>query len=106
VCGCEFDNEGIVVQLFAGTQSLSLLQSIHSSFRAQQASYSINAHLHLVPGFGIYEPNLHSPYATAVCTGTHLLIMHTPTGYQQLEVRISITCENKMINTYDLTASR
>jgi hypothetical protein len=52
------------------------------------------------------KQNLHSPYAIVVCTGTLLFTVHTARGYQQLEVRISIICEIKMINIHALTASR
>jgi hypothetical protein len=52
------------------------------------------------------KQNLHSPYAIVVCRGTLSFSVHTARGYQQLEVRVSIICEIKMINIHALTASR
>jgi len=52
------------------------------------------------------KQNLHSPYATMVCKGTLLFTVHTARGYQQLEVRISIICEIKIMNIHASTASR
>jgi len=50
------------------------------------------------------EQNLHSPHATVVCRGTLSCTVQTARGYEQLEVRISIICEIKIINVHALTA--